>query len=128
MERNSVLVIDDNPDFRTLLRIFLEGWGLSVLEAADCCAGLAILDRERERLRLVLLDYYLPGISPAECASRVSMLAGTEIDVVLMTAAVDPAQLAAELGLSRWLAKPCDFEQLGRPAPHLRLLLGFAIR
>jgi CheY-like chemotaxis protein len=116
MVRNGVLVIDDDPDFRALVRMVLEVQGLAVFEAENCSAGIEILGRERNLLKLVLLDYFMPGISPAQCASHICALAGTEIDVVLMTAAVDPAHRAAELGLSRWLAKPFDIDELNQLA------------
>jgi CheY-like chemotaxis protein len=114
MERNAVLVIDDDPDFREMVRMLLEEKRVAVLEAADCTAGLALLDRERARVRLVLLDYWMPGKTPMECARCLKERTGSEIDVVLVTASADAAQRAAELGIARHLSKPFDAEQLER--------------
>jgi CheY-like chemotaxis protein len=123
MERDAVLVIDDDPDFREMVRLLLEEKRVRVLEAPDCSAGLAVLDRERARVRLVLLDYWMPGKTPAECARCLKERTGGEIDVVLVTAAADAAKRAAELGIPRYLSKPFEAEQLERiaaPCPRLR--------
>jgi CheY-like chemotaxis protein len=116
MERDAVLVIDDDPDFRELVRLLLEDKGIRVLEAADCAAGLAVLDRDGARVRLVLLDYWMPGKTPIECARCLQRRTGSEIDVVLVTAAADAAKRAGELGIARYLSKPFGAEQLERLA------------
>jgi CheY-like chemotaxis protein len=116
MGRDAVLVIDDDPDFREVVRMLLEDKGVAVFEAPDGAAGLAVLARERARVRLVLLDYWMPGMKPAECAHALSECAGPEVQVVLVTAAADPGERAAELGLARYLSKPFEGEQLERLA------------
>jgi DNA-binding NtrC family response regulator len=114
MERDAVLVIDDDPDFREMVRLLLEEKRVCVLEAPDCATGLALLDREHARVCLVLLDYWMPGKTPADCARCVTQRTGSQIDVVLVTAATDAKKRAAELGIPRYLAKPFDAEQLER--------------
>jgi CheY-like chemotaxis protein len=66
---------------------------------------------DRDRVCLVLLDYFMPGMDPARCARELCSVA-RPTRVVLCTAAVDPAARAAEVGLSRWLAKPFELEAL----------------
>ena len=106
MARDTILVIDDDPDFREMVRMLVELQGLTLLEAPDCAQGLFIVHEQRERLRLVLLDYFMPGMDPARCASSVVAAAAPYVPVVLVTAAVNAAERAAELHLSRWLSKP----------------------
>jgi CheY-like chemotaxis protein len=114
VERNAVLVIDDDPDYRELIRGLLEGAGFVLFEAADCVEGLRLLERERAQIRLILLDYFMPGMEPIPCASSLRARAGKDVAIVLVTAAANAAQCARELGLGRWLSKPFDFNQLGR--------------
>jgi DNA-binding NtrC family response regulator len=71
------------------------------------------LQANRDRIRLVLLDYFMPGMDPAACTRELCRLAGPTL-VVLCTAAANPAVRAAEVGLSRWLAKPFEIEALER--------------
>jgi CheY-like chemotaxis protein len=60
----TVLVVDDDADFRDFVRIVLEDHGYRILEASDAPGGLALM-RER-RPDLVLLDammsYELTGL------------------------------------------------------------------
>jgi CheY-like chemotaxis protein len=113
-KRNGVLVIDDDADFRDMMHVILEPLGFVVWDAHHCADGLRILERERERIKMVLLDYFVPGFAPAECAAAIVAMAGPEVEVVMVTAAVDAAARAAELHLSRWLAKPFGLGQLTR--------------
>lgn len=113
-ERTAVLVIDDDPDFRELVRLSIELDGIEVLEAHDCAHGVAVLDEARDRIGLVLLDYWMPNMEPTCCCKRIRALAGPDTRVVLVTAAVDAKKRAIELGLSDWLSKPFDFERLRR--------------
>jgi CheY-like chemotaxis protein len=110
--RNAVVIIDDDADMRELIRLILEPMGLAVLEAENCRVGVAIVDRERDRLRLILLDYFMPEVLPAACAAAIREHAGADVLVVLFTAAGDPAARAKEVGLSRWLGKPFGVQQL----------------
>jgi CheY-like chemotaxis protein len=85
-----------------------EIWGIPVLQAVDCAQGLEVLEREYGRIKIILLDYFMPGMEPAKCAKAIVSRAGNKIPVVLMTAAADVRVRAAELKLSRWLSKPFD--------------------
>jgi DNA-binding response OmpR family regulator len=111
MSDDAILVIDDDADLRDLVRLVAEPTNVDVVEAATCAEGISKLRANRERVRLVLLDYFMPGIEPACCARELCSLASSTV-IVLCTAAADPAARAAEVGLSRWLAKPFDVDAL----------------
>jgi CheY-like chemotaxis protein len=112
--RDSVLVIDDDADFRTLVAAIAELYGVPVLQAPDCHKGLSVLERRHHRIKLVLLDYLMPGMEPVKCAAAIIAKTGRSIPVVLITAAVDPGARAAELKISRWIAKPIEASVLVR--------------
>ena len=112
MVRDRVLIIDDDPDLRELIALGLDSLHLTAVEAACCTEALPLLERERARLRAVLLDYFMPGVSPAACAAAVLARVDPGVPVVLVSAAVDIAERAAELGLTRYLAKPFDLSEL----------------
>lgn len=111
-KRDTLLIIDDDPSCRELITVIGELLGIPVLEAADCGAALRVLQRERERIRVILLDYFLPGMKPVECSAALKKMAGPSIAIVLVTAAVDPAVRAAELKLTHWISKPFDMSAL----------------
>jgi two-component system, OmpR family, phosphate regulon response regulator PhoB len=111
MSDAAILIVDDDADLRDLIRFVVEPTGVAVVDAADCREAIAVLQAHRDRIRLVLLDYFMPGADPTSCARALCDMAGPE-RVVLCTAAADPAGRAAEIGLSRWLAKPFALETL----------------
>ena len=108
----ALLVVDDDPDCRELMVVMGRMWGIVVLEAGDCGQALQILDREKNRIRLIFLDYFMPGMEPKQCAAALIAKAGPSIPIILATAAVDPAVRAAELKLSQWLSKPFEMSAL----------------
>ena len=95
--RSAVLVVDDDPNYRQMIVFIGQMWEIVVLEAGDCGQALQILDREKNRIRLILLDYFMPGMEPKQCAAALIAKAGA-IPIILATAAVDPAVRAAEIG------------------------------
>ena len=64
----TILLVDDEPTIRYLLRASLEGRGYRLLEADD---GLSALESAQSELPdLILLDIALPGLSGLEVAQR----------------------------------------------------------
>ena len=64
----TVMVVDDEPDMRHLLRITLEGAGYGVVEAAH---GEAALDEvRRSPPQLVLTDWMMPRMNGGELIER----------------------------------------------------------
>ena len=69
MNNPTILVVDDEPQIRRVLRMTLSGNGYEVVEAGN---GEQAVDTVlRERPSLVLLDANLPGISGLETCSRI---------------------------------------------------------
>ena len=67
--RQSVLVVDDDPDVRTMLRQILEQDGYSVREASDGVEALAVL--ETEQIGVLITDLYMPRMDGFELLRRV---------------------------------------------------------
>ena len=65
-----ILVADDEPDIRRILRILLEGRGYAVLDAPN---GLAAVDmvREHPETDLVIMDIMMPAWRPAGASASV---------------------------------------------------------
>lgn len=117
MTGRAILVADDDPDFRELVRILVETWGGEVLEASDFPGAVSLARIERRRIGLVLLDYFMPG--DREAAVRALRdLVGDEA-LVLCTACGDISRRAAELGLAQVFSKPLDLDQLERSVRHM---------
>ena len=106
--RDTVLVIDDDPDCRGLVALLGQLSNVPVLQAEDCSAGLKILERQHHRIKMILLDYFMPGMEPVKCARAILTKAGRSITVVLLTASVDAGMKAGELNINCWIAKPFE--------------------
>jgi CheY-like chemotaxis protein len=109
--RDLVLVVDDDPDLRDLIACVAETCGFRAHQAPDCRTAIEMLKSGADQVAIVFLDYYMPGMQPLACATEIRRLAAAT-PVVLLTAAVNAATRAAELGLAAHLGKPFDLEDL----------------
>src|SRR6266545_1302511 len=93
-----VLVVDDEPHIRAVLRGYLEADGFAVSEAAD--GEEAVRRVRRDAPDLVLLDVMLPGIDGIEALRQVRTFSGIYVIVVTagtreVTAGGTPVGLSA---------------------------------
>ena len=58
----TVLIVEDEPDVRMLLRMQLEGWGYRVIAVEDAERAWAVLTADRSGVDLVIIDIMLPGM------------------------------------------------------------------
>src|SRR5262249_6114448 len=76
-----VLVVDDEPRIRTMLRRYLEGEGFKVSDAAN---GVAMRERlEGETVDLVLLDLMMPGEDGLTLARAIRQR--SEIPIIMLS-------------------------------------------
>src|SRR5258706_5898004 len=107
-----VVIVDDDEDVRELLGIIAETKGLQPMLAGDCQTGIELVRQAGDRVALVLLDYFMPGMRPVECSRAIVGLTDRRAAVVLVTAAVDPAERARSLALRYYVGKPFDLDSL----------------
>lgn len=65
--RETILVVDDEPEVRDLTREALELQGYSVMVAANGEEALRVFQEHQEALALVLLDLNMPGMGGRKC-------------------------------------------------------------
>jgi two-component system nitrogen regulation response regulator GlnG len=122
--RARVLVADDEPSIRFVLREVLEADGHEVIDVDSGDAALAAL--ESERFDVAFLDVRMPGPSGLELLDRVRAL-GRDVAVVIVTAqnTLETAVEAMKRGALDYLAKPFPIAQvsaLTAKALHTRAL------
>lgn len=111
-----ILIIDDDPDIRRLLRAALERGGHSVLEAADGATGVRAWRASRPDL--VITDLQMPGKDGLDTLFElVNLDAG--VKVIAMTGgnwreAVDRLHDARLFGALRTVAKPFTLSEMVR--------------
>ncbi|MBK1647980.1 phosphate regulon transcriptional regulator PhoB [Rhabdochromatium marinum] len=81
----TVLIVDDEPDIRELIRFTLEETGFRVLEAAHADAARKQLATEPPHL--LLLDWMLPGRSGLELAAQLKQNPRTRTLPIIMISA-----------------------------------------
>jgi two-component system cell cycle sensor histidine kinase/response regulator CckA len=70
--RRTILVVDDEPHIRSLLKSILERERYRVLEAANGRQALGICDEYGEAIDLLLTDIVMPELDGIQLAERVS--------------------------------------------------------
>jgi two-component system OmpR family response regulator len=102
-----ILVADDEPHIREVIRAYLEREGYYVLEASD---GETALEHGRNAgLDLLILDVMLPGRSGFDVL-RVLRSEGSSVGVLMLTARDDVIDRVAglELGADDYVVKPFE--------------------
>jgi CheY-like chemotaxis protein len=109
--RRRIVLVDDDPIVRRLLRTTLPSESFDVLEASDGDAALRLV--EGAEPSLVVLDWLLPRRSGAEVLAEIKRRFPA-LPVLVLTGARDPGQRehAARLGADVFLTKPFSPSEL----------------
>src|SRR5689334_1771720 len=109
-ERLHVLVVDDEPRIRTMLRRYLSDEGFQVSEAGEGATMRAILDRET--IHLVLLDWMIPGEDGLSLARHVRQ--HSDIPVIMLTGKGDLIDrvVGLEAGADDYITKPFELREV----------------
>jgi two-component system OmpR family response regulator len=115
----TVLIVDDDPDFREFVHIVLESHGYRVLEASNAPAGLALMHEHRPNVVLLdaMMSYELAGIGIIRTvrSDPLPELAQTPLILISAVLAQDedrflPADERAMV--NRFLTKPISPDEL----------------
>lgn len=109
-----ILVVDDDPNIRGMVKLVLETEGYAVDLAEDGFAALRAV--EGKKPDCVVLDVMMPGMDGHAVLSRIRNGARGSLPVVMLTAAADDDQAwqAWTEGVDYFLAKPFDANELLR--------------
>lgn len=106
----SVLVVDDDPDIRMVIRVALEKAGLQVREAAS---GRLAIDAVRNgSVDFVVLDVGMPEMDGFECCRNIRAV--SRVPLLFLTAQDDEIDrvLGFELGADDYVTKPFSPREL----------------
>jgi two-component system KDP operon response regulator KdpE len=110
MSAGRILVVDDDPQIRRVMRVTLTGQGY---EVDDAKSGDAALEKLREaRFDLVLLDMNLPGMSGIETCRE--MRSHSEIAIIMLTVrdSEEDKVAALDAGADDYVTKPYNAPEL----------------
>ncbi len=112
--RRRVLVIEDHPDGREMMRMMLELWGCQVEVAED---GLRGVERALAwRPEAAVVDIGLPQLDGYQVAGRLRAAFGDAILLIAVTGYCQEhdRRQALEAGFDCHLSKPADLGELSR--------------
>ncbi len=109
----TVLVADDDPDLRDILRSILQPNGFRVLEASD--GAVALETTKAERPDLLILDYMMPRMDgPHVCQFLKHDLLLRHVPIIMLTGRGDTSDkvYGMEAGADDYLVKPFEPQEL----------------
>jgi DNA-binding response OmpR family regulator len=109
--KSRILVVDDEPNIREVVELYLRRDGFTVETAADGAAALAAI--ERALPDLIVLDLMMPVVDGAQ-VTRALRQGDLNIPIIMLTAKGEEADKIAglELGADDYLTKPFSPKEL----------------
>ncbi len=111
MNRNKILIVDDEPNVCNFLSEFLDYKGF---EPTITLSGKEALQQlESEDFDLVLLDIIMPEMNGFEVLERINQM-DSKVPVIILTGVKDQnvANDSIEMGAVDFISKPIDLDQL----------------
>lgn len=107
----NILVVEDDPVQRRLMKAVLTRGGYNVFQACDGNERMAVLDRQH--IDLVVLDVMLPGMNGFEFAKNLRQ-GGSELPLLMVTARQTQRDKREGFlaGTDDYMTKPVDEEEL----------------
>lgn len=107
----SILVVDDEPSLRKVIRASLAAGGYVVEEVGTGTEAVGLL--QRQAFDLVLLDINMPGLNGLEACRKIRSIAPqTGIVMVTVRDAEEDKVRALEAGADDYVTKPFRFREL----------------
>ena len=109
MDSKKILIVDDDPEIREVLRLLLTGEEYQVIEAED---GKTALEKLDNSIDLVILDVMMPGTSGyAACAE---IRKQSTVPVLFLTAKSQDSDksMGFSVGGDDYLVKPFSYSEL----------------
>ena len=106
-----ILVIDDDPDIRTMIKAMLEFKGYSVVavERGDTTEELLLTNE----FGLVVMDMLLSGMNGVDICSQIKQNNSiSHIPIIMISAHPNARTICLEAGADDFIAKPFDMQEI----------------
>jgi DNA-binding response OmpR family regulator len=105
-----IMIVDDDPGIRDILKIIFERGGYEVCLEAD---GKFIFQKDYPLPDIFLLDRYLSGMDGVDiCRYLKSQEYSKHVPVIIISASPDLAHTAVKAGADGFIEKPFDLKNL----------------
>lgn len=119
MEKETILIVDDEKEIRDLVEIYLKSEGYIILQAADGEEALICL--EKNKIDLIILDVMMPKLNGIETCLKIREI--REMPIIMLSAKSEDIDkiLGLNMGADDYLTKPFNpLELVARVKSQLR--------
>lgn len=111
-EKRRVLAIDDNEEFRNVVKELLETSGFEVETVGNPVKALELYTRDKDKIHLVLLDYYMPQLDGAKTFEWLKRL-NPDVKVIIVSGAEELRlrQILAKHSVDGYIRKPFRLQE-----------------
>ena len=103
-----ILIVDDSPQIRVLLEIFLRKKGFQTLQAANAADALEVVKNDND-IDLVILDNRMPGTQGIDIVNTLRELK-KGVRILLLTGSISSEHKSVEV--DAFMRKPVDLYKL----------------
>ena len=110
-----ILSVDDSAATRHFIKKAIDVIGFEFLEAADGKEGMEVVEREKGRIDLILLDRHMPvmdGIEMLQALKENESFRDIPVTMVTVELEREEIQKAIDMGAKNYLVKPFSQENL----------------
>jgi DNA-binding response OmpR family regulator len=117
-KRKNILVLDDDPDIGTMIKMMLEykGYSVKVSERADQAAE-ALQD---SHVDLIIMDMLLSGVNGTDmCLELKNNRSTSNIPIIMISAHPNAKEICLQAGADEFISKPFDMQDILGRISHL---------
>ena len=110
-ESKQILVVDDDPDIRIMIKMMLEynGYAVEVTDKGDTSEELI----RSGRFHLTIMDMLLSGMSGVDICARLKQDQSIKpIPIIMISAHPNAKKMCIDAGADAFIAKPFDMQEL----------------
>ena len=106
MEKESILIVDDEERMRKLIKDFLKQKNYNTLEAGDGEEALKVFEENKEKIILILLDVMMPKLDGWSVLRQIRQT--SKVPIIMLTARGEEQDelFGFELGVDEYISKP----------------------
>ena len=105
MDKNHILIVEDDADIRSGIEIYLKNQGYDVSQAGDGIEGLAVI--EKEEIDLAIVDIMMPRMDGITMMMKVREK-GYDFPVIMLSAKSEEVDkiMGLNMGADDYITKP----------------------
>ncbi|BCZ44218.1 DNA-binding response regulator [Clostridium gelidum] len=125
MEKNTVLVVDDEKDIRDVIEIYLMNEGINVISACD---GIEAIEKlKTNKIDLIILDVMMPNLDGIRTCLKIRE--EKKLPIIMLSAKIEDSDkiLGLNVGADDYVTKPFNpLELTARVKSQLRRYINFS--